>query len=355
MRIAITGATGNIGTALVRRLGSRHELVGLARRLPEAGGSDNDTGVRWATVDLTHDGCRNTLRWAFRDVDAVVHLAWGFQPSHDPGYLEELGVGGTRRVLQAAVAVGVPHLVHMSSVGAYSAKVDDRPVDETWPTDGIAPSPYSRHKVAAERLLDAHEAGGDPPRVTRLRPGIVGQRAAASAMLRYALPGFLPARAIRASPVLPLARGIAISMVHADDVAEAIELVVVGSASGAFNLAAADPVRPPDIGAALGARVVYVPGGALRAAAAASWRVHLQQVDPGWVDLALSVPVLDSTKARTELGWRPSKDADEVLRETVRGMRDAAAAGTPVLRPRTVLGRAHDLLRQGPISRRPRP
>ena len=90
-----------------------------------------------------------------------------------------------------------PHLVHMSSVGAYSPKRDDAPVDETWPTDGVPTSTYSRHKAAAERLLDELEVDAPDVTVTRLRPGIIGQRGAGSALLRYGLPGHRPGRAAR--------------------------------------------------------------------------------------------------------------------------------------------------------------
>ena len=58
------------------------------------------------------DAVLPTLRAAFRGADAVVHLAWAFQPSHDQRYLEALGVGGTGRVLQAVAEEHVPHLVH---------------------------------------------------------------------------------------------------------------------------------------------------------------------------------------------------------------------------------------------------
>ena len=132
-----------------------------------------------------------------------MHLAWGFQPSHREDYLEELGVGGTRRVIEAATAAGVRHLVHMSSVGAYSPKRDDQPVDETWPTGGVRTSMYSRHKSAAERLLDQLEGGGSDLVVTRMRPGIVGQRSAGSALLRYGLPAVVPGRC---SPTCPCCR-----------------------------------------------------------------------------------------------------------------------------------------------------
>ena len=363
MRIVITGATGNIGTALLRRLlADEHEVVGLARRPPVGGQSAEDSTadhVRWTSLDLTCDDSRPVLHRAFADADAVVHLAWGFQPSHDQRYLEELGVGGTRRVLDAAVAQRVPHLVHMSSVGAYSPKSDDRPVDETYPTDGVRSSVYSRHKAAVERLLDAHESqrsGVDGlPYVTRLRPGLVSQRAAGSALLRYGVPGFLPGRAITRLPLLPMDRRMAIPLVHADDVADAVVRVITRSAYGPFNLAAPPPITPEHIAAALDARHVHVPARVLRGAVTGSWLARLQPLDPGWLDLAMNVPLIDSTRGRVVLGWRPSHSADSVLHETVAALRDSAAAPTPALRPRTVAGQLRDLIRHGPITSRPRP
>ena len=353
MRIAITGATGNLGSALLRRLAADHTLVGLARRLPEPGfGGERTT---WVAVDLTEDAALTVLREAFTGADAVVHLAWGFQPSHDLRYLEELGVGGTRRVLEAVTTAGVPHLVHLSSLGAYAPKEDDQPVDESWPTTGVPTSPYSRHKVAAERLLDEHEASGAATIVTRIRPGLVGQRSAGSALLRYGVPGWVPAKALDLLPLLPLDRRLRIPLVHADDVAAAIEQVLVRRAGGGFNLAADPPVTTEAIAEALGARPVHVPSPALRVAVDASWRLHLQQVDPGWLDLAFALPLLDSGRAHRELDWVPTKDAVTVLREIIEGMRETASDGSPVLRLRTPLQQALAALRRGPLSKRDRP
>ena len=86
MRIVITGASGNVGSAVVRRLAGRgeHDLVGLVRRPPHPGDSaswsESSSGVEWTSVDLTRDDV--ALAEAMRGADAVVHLAWGFQPSH---------------------------------------------------------------------------------------------------------------------------------------------------------------------------------------------------------------------------------------------------------------------------------
>ncbi|GAA5119386.1 NAD-dependent epimerase/dehydratase family protein [Alloalcanivorax gelatiniphagus] len=353
MRIVITGASGNIGSALVRRLAGEqeHDLVGVVRRPPTPTGVFEQ--VEWAAVDLTRDD--DALLAACRGADAVVHLAWGFQPSHREDYLEELGVGGTRRVIAAATAAGVRHLVHMSSVGAYSPKRDDQPVDESWPTGGVRTSMYSRHKSAAEGLLDQLEHDGTDLVVTRMRPGIVGQRSAGSALLRYGLPGVVPRSLLSHVPVLPLDRGLAIPMVHADDVADAVARALAERVPGAFNLAAAPAVTADLIAVALGARLVHVPSAVLRAAVSASWHARVQPLDPGWIDMGFAVPLLDCLRAETELGWTPATDAVTVLDETLQGMQDGASGHSPVLRPRTVaqaLGRA---FKKGAVSSRRAP
>ncbi|CAA9374083.1 MAG: NAD-dependent epimerase/dehydratase [uncultured Nocardioides sp.] len=361
MRIVITGASGNVGSALLRRLtrdhnhDQDHEIVGVVRRQPEDVAPFD--AVEWSLVDLTRTEDESTLRAACVGADAVVHLAWGFQPSHREDYLAELGVGGTRRVIEAVTAAGVPHLVHMSSVGAYSPKQDDTPVEETWPTHGVPSSMYSRHKAAAERLLDRLErdAGADAPVVTRLRPGIVGQRNAGSALLRYGVPALLPSSVLRHVPVLPLDRGLTIPMVHADDVADAIVRVLESRAPGAFNLAADPAVTAEDIAAALGTRLVHVPAAVVRGAVSLSWLARLQQVDAGWIDLGFAVPLMDTSRARSELGWSPTNDALAVLVETVAGMAEGAADHSPVLRPRSVVGALGRFARRGPVATRQRP
>jgi len=355
MRIVITGASGNVGSALVRRLaqGGSHDLVGVVRRPPA--GQAPAPGVDWAAVDLTAQADVPALRAAVTGADAVVHLAWGFQPSHREDHLRELGVGGTARVIDAVLATGVPHLVHMSSVGAYSPKRDDAPVDESWPAGGVPTSMYSRHKAAAESLLDELQHDAPDVVVTRMRPGIIGQRSAGSALLRYGLPALVPAALLRHVPVLPIDSGLVIPMVHADDVADALVRVVEGRVPGAFNLAAQPPITAQDVADALHARLVHVPSAAVRAAVSASWHARLQPLDPGWIDLGYAVPLLDTTRARTELGWAPATDARSVLTETLAGMQDTASSDTPVLRPRTVAGGLLRALRRGPVTRRREP
>jgi nucleoside-diphosphate-sugar epimerase len=123
--------------------------------------------------------------------------------------------------------------------------------------------------------------------------------------------------------------------VHSRDVGEAYRLAVVGDAGGAFNVAAEPVLDPPELARLLGARTVRVPERLARGAAALSWRLRLQPTPPGWLDLALAVPLLDVTRARTELGWEPARGAGEALLELLDGMREGAGAPTPPLDPAT--------------------
>src|SRR4051795_4732851 len=172
MKIVVTGATGNVGTSVVRALGADErvrEIVGLPRRLPDW----RPPRARWVSVDVERD----PLDGVFEDADAVIHLAWLIQPSRDGAELERVNVEGSRKVFAAAARAGAA-IVHASSIGVYSPGPKDRAVDESWPRDGIASSFYSRHKVACERMLDTIEASHPPLRVVRLRPALIFKREA---------------------------------------------------------------------------------------------------------------------------------------------------------------------------------
>jgi nucleoside-diphosphate-sugar epimerase len=328
MRVVVTGATGNVGTSVTRALSREPavtSVVGLARRPPDL----DLPKVRWVAADVSRDDLDGVLDGA----DVVVHLAWLIQPSHRLDVLEATNVSGSKRVFEAAARAGVGALVHASSVGAYSPGPKDPPVDESWPTEGVGSSFYSRHKVAAERLLDAFEAAHPDVRVVRLRPGLIFKGEAASGIRRLFLGRLLPPQLLRPSllPFVPRTDRLVFQAVHTDDVAQAYRLAVVGQARGPFNVAA-DPVLDPDeLGRVLGARPVPVPSQLLRLAADLSWRAHLQPTPPGWVDLAVAAPVMDTARARRELGWTATRTSGQALRELLEGFADRASGPTPAL------------------------
>ena len=331
MRIVVTGGSGNVGTSVLRTLSASPEvtsLVGVARRRPVLALPK----LTWSAADIrTAD-----LEGIFRGADAVVHLAWLIQPSRDGEELESVNVGGTARVLAAAAAAGVRTFAYASSVGAYSPGPKDETVDEAWPTDGIASSFYSRHKAIVERMLDRFEGEHPAIRVVRMRKALIFKRDAASGIRRLFVGPAVPGALLRPSrlPAVPRLARLRFQAVHTDDVAEAYRMALLSpTAEGPFNLAA-DPVLDPDsLSEILSARAVRVPRRILRPLVAASWKVGLQPTPPGWLDLALQVPLLDTRRARDELGWSPTRTAGEALVELLEGMSDGAGIATPPLVP----------------------
>ena len=331
MRVVVVGASGNVGTSLLRSLADEpavDSVVGIARRIPK--GSFPKT--EWRAADVA----TSPLRPHFQGADAVVHLAWAIQPGRDKQRLHEVNVEGSARVFRAAAAAGVPALVYASSIGAYAPGPKDRGVDESWPTTGIGSSFYARHKAEVERVLDRFEDEHPDTRVVRLRPGLIFKREAASGIRRLfagpLLPNVLVQR--RLIPVVPAHPRLVFQAVHSYDAGDAYRLAIVtADARGAYNIAA-DPVLDPDeLARTLGARAVRVPGGLLRVGAAATYRLRLQPSEPGWVDMAFAVPVMDTTRARTELGWQPKRSSSEALLDLLAGMREGAGLETPPLEP----------------------
>src|SRR5205814_1699975 len=152
MRVVVVGATANVGSSLVRALSETPEVasvLGLARRLPRL----TVGKTVWAQADIGVDD----LVPFFRGADAVVHLAWLIQPSHDQAELARVNLEGSVRLFRAVAEAAVPTLVYASSVGAYSPGPKDSLVDESWPVGGVPTSFYARHKAEIEQRLDLFE------------------------------------------------------------------------------------------------------------------------------------------------------------------------------------------------------
>jgi nucleoside-diphosphate-sugar epimerase len=146
----------------------------------------------------------------------------------------------------------------------------------------------------------------------------------------------LPARLLRPGllPLLPLPRGLAVQCVHAADVGEAYRLAALSpEARGGYNIAAGPVLDREELGRVLKARVVTVPTRPLRLLADLTYRAHLQPAPPGWLDMGLAVPTMDTRRAREELGWRPARTSTEALLELLDGMAHPPPASTPPLEP----------------------
>ena len=332
MRVVVAGATGNIGTSLLRSLEGEEKVesvVGLARRLP----SLSLPKVEWASADVTSDDLAPHLEGA----DAVVSLHWLIQPSRDLNKQWMVNVEGNSRLMRAMKEAGVPILVYSSSVGVYSPGPKDRAVDESWPKDGTPTSYYARHKAEVERRLDRFETENPEIRVVRVRPALVFKKEAAQGIRRLFGGPFVPT--ILARPTLinliPEMEDLRGQVVHSYDVGEAFRQALVRDVRGAFNVAAEPVLDAHEVGRILNARPLPVSARAARAGVELSWRLRLQPVTPGWLDMALNVPVMDTTRAHTELGWTPQRGAEDALLDLLEGLRTGADFPTPPLAKET--------------------
>jgi nucleoside-diphosphate-sugar epimerase len=335
-RIVVTGATGNVGSSLVRLLAEDPRagpVEGWARRAPR---DWKPAGVSWRQVDLSRE--HQDLAGLLAGADVVVHLAWRFQPARDPAVTWRTNVLGSLRLFEAVAEAGVPALVHASSVGAYSPGPKDRAVDESWPTHGWPAASYTREKAYLERVLDTFGERHPQVRLVRMRPGFCFKKEAASQQRRIFAGRFLPGSLARpgALPALPDLPGLRFQALHTEDAAEAYRLAALGDVWGPFNIAAEPPIDIGVLARLFRSHTVRVPAAAARSALTAAWTLHLAPSPPQLLDAVLRLPLMDTTRARTELGWEPDYTAVEALRELLRGMREGAGFDTPPLVGRTL-------------------
>jgi nucleoside-diphosphate-sugar epimerase len=328
MRVVVTGASGNVGSAVVQELARQpqvEEVVGVCRRAH----GWRPAGVRWVWADVAGDDLSRHLTGA----DALIHLAWLFHPMRRPTVTWHANVEGTKRVLEAVAHSETPAVVVASSVGAYAARHDPEPVDESWPTDGVPQAAYSREKAYVERLLDLHERAHPELRVVRMRPAFIFQEAAATQQRRLFLGPFVPRSLLRPGrvPVLPLPRDLLFQALHTSDVARAYVSAALGDAAGPFNLAADPVLGPPELADLFGARWLPTPAPALRAAVAAGFRARLLPAAPELFDLLMSVPLMSTNRARNELEWSPTVSAVDAVRAFATAPAQPRSPGTPPL------------------------
>jgi len=330
MRIVVTGASGNVGSALVERLGREagvDSIVGISRR-PHDWHPDR---TEWVHLDLATD-VTDDLAKAFRGADAVVHLAWLFQPTRHPEVTWRANVIGTTRVLDAVERAGVPAVVVASSVGVYSPRAGLDLVDESWPSHGQPLTAYSREKAYVERLLDAHEADHPDRRVVRVRPAFIFQARAATQQRRLFMGPLVPHTLLRSRiPVVPMPADLRLQTVHTTDIAEGYTAAVTRDVRGAFNLASEPVLGPRELGGLLGGRWVPAPARAMRAGLAAAWAAHAVPASPQLFDLLMSVPMMSTQRARDELGWAPRVSATDAVRAFLDGLASDSDVPTPPL------------------------
>jgi len=329
LAVAVTGPTGEIGKPLLSELERRagvESVVGMARR-PFDPADEGWGKVAYRRGDILDRGALAAL---FDGADVAVHLAFAIFGNREE--TRKVNLEGTRNVFEVAIKSGVKRLVYASSVAAYGFHPENpQPLTEDVPARGSEGFYYSRQKAELEEVLDELLDDSEVEAYV-FRPCIVAGPRATMLIeqtvdaVRVGDPVPLLRRGVEklplVKPILP-DPGVPLQLVHHDDVARAMAAAICGDGPpGAYNLAGEGKVSMSDIARALGWRAVPVPGPAVSVGTAAARRLTFASTRLEWAT-ALDTPVLmDTTKARRDLGWQPQHDARETLEETVVGARE---------------------------------
>lgn len=324
LTVAVTGPTGTFGFGFVPLLQQDDRVstvVGIARRPfdPAEHGWSKMTYRRGDVRD------QDALREAFAGADVVVHLAF-LIVGGTPETTRAINVEGTLNAFRAAAEAGAKRFVYASSVAAYGFHRDN-PVGmtEQWPVRPAERLFYAQEKAELEQLLQQEAAAHPELELYLLRPPVViGPHTIGGKDL---LPGPLAPLGRKLDgklrrlpvPVPVLVPDLPLQLIHEDDVGQALlQCVVAAGPPGAYNIAADDVVSAVDVAREFGLLPVPVPAGPVRAVARAFVKLPLLPSVAEWVEAASHPAVMDTTKAKQELGWSPRWSAVEALRDTLR-------------------------------------
>ena len=315
--VAVTGPTGEIGISAVTALEQNpavERIVGMARR-PFDPSPLGWTKTVYRQGDILD---RQAVAELVADADVVIHLAFIIFGSREQS--ARVNLAGARNVFEATVAAERPRrLVYTSSVAAYGYHSDNPvPLTEDVPPRGSPEHYYSEQKAACEAEL-AQSTKGSSLGVFILRPCIVAgpkAPALADAMPWRHLPGVVQS-ATRAVPFFKMPvpdPGFPLQLVHHDDVAAAIALAATSDAPpGAYNIAGDGEVSISEVVTALGGQPVRVPAIAASAASRAVARLPFVPSALEWLHIARVSVVMDTSKAKSQLGWKPKYTSAETL------------------------------------------
>ena len=320
LTVAVTGPTGTFGFGLMPLLQADDriaQVVGIARR------PFDPAAYGWTKMEYRRGDVRDpeALQDAFSDADVVVHLAFSVTGAASGKAIRSINIDGTLNAFRAAAAARARRFIYSSSVAAYGFHRDNPAgITEDWPVRPAARLFYGQEKAELENLLQTEAAR---TALYLLRPCIVVGPHTVGAK---DLPGpvaplvrTLTRRGRFRVPVPVLAPALPIQLVHEQDVGQALlQCVVAAGPAGAYNIAADGIVTPADIARELGLVPIPVPGGPAQSAARAIAALPFLPPVTQWVEAVSNPPVMDTTRAKQELGWAPRFTALEALRDTLR-------------------------------------
>lgn len=316
MKIAVTGATSDFGTAILPVLLADPDIdrvVGLGRR---------SLALRHPKLESVRMDIRDPqIEDVFRGCEAVIHLAFVVEEIRDKRVTHDINLRGSRNVIDSAARAGVRRVVIASSINAYGPEPYAEPVDESVYPEGDPARYYFHDKAEVEHYADwwTSRHPGEMA-ISMLRPTyIIGPDFSNDGIDQ--LTGTVGA--------FPRADIASYQFLHQHDMADAFHRAAKTDLVGPFNLGPREWVGVRELAAMQGQRMFSVPERAAVVAANIAFRLRLTPFSGQWVTAGETV--VDSTRLTDETGWEPTSTAKEAAAIMI------LLQGRPLLRGRDAL------------------
>jgi len=301
-RIAVTGASGSIGTQLVERLAespATETILGLDIRRPTAFGN-NIFSHRHSVTDSVEHLLRHY------GITTVVHLAFQLKPNRDRSAARATNVGGTAQILKDCIAAKIQHLIYLSSTTVYGTNKDDASLfTEDDPLNPVQGFQYAEDKAETERLLSCHDSGEPSFPITTLRSCIVmGPHSANFITSALAKPALIGIRGY--DPPM--------QFLHEKDLLSVICKFIKEPRKGTYNVAGSGNIPYSELARLAGRPLIWLPAMAAYALTQTSWSLRLQSDSPAiGLDLIRWPWLANTDKLAREFGFHGASTSREAI------------------------------------------
>ena len=305
--IAITGAGGYIGQRIIENLETQDwcaEILGIDIVEPKVKSSK----LTFKNIDIRDHLLIDFLKE--HDIDTFIHLAFIVNPMHDEKKMYDINVNGNHNILKICDELKIGHIIVASSGTAYGA----------WPDNPESLKEDDPIRLFPRKFSYAHHKGLMEQQCVdfiKKHPDVIFNIVRPCVVYGPNTDNYL-SRIFNNMPVvtLPDGRDPNFQYIHEDDLARLFSLLIEKKIPGPFN-AAGDGVMKLSEGAALiGKRSINVPYSLLYLLFGTLWRLHIKMAEapPGMIDYMTYPWVLDTTRAKEQLGWKPEYSTKDTFR-----------------------------------------
>lgn len=307
--IAITGASGYLGTQLLKRITQEpavERVIAIDVKEPS---------LALPKVTFIHHDVRQPLIKIFADnkIDTAIHLAFVVLPIHDVAKAEEINIGGSKNFLAACAAADVKQVYYMGSNTEYGTHADNPPLfREDMP---LRPNPdysYACDKARVDRLFqDFAEKNPDICVTIGRTAPVTGPCGEACGLTALFLPVMV--KALGKNPLW--------QFIHEDDLVELTVLLLKNEKAGIYNLAGDGALPYYQMIKKMGKPSIALPSWLLYRGIQISWKLHLQsRSQAGGIGMLQYPIILDNTKVKNATGYKMCYTAPEAFDALLRSM-----------------------------------